>query len=224
MLMCLCVLFVSGKVFKIQDRGERRGAGAGLPDLASLPRIHWRANSALKGFGKLRCLGERPVDSPAIRSMRVRQELQLFSLLASLGAPILTLSHEEQLPVRPARSRLALLLPQLPLHRSVGDLDAPDVCHHHSRQPSFLALRPVAIPAMFSPSVSSPFTCFPSSFILLYSSTTQLARSSNASLSASDHHCFILPSGLNFLPWSSNPWVISCPRIVPIAPKLRAAR
>mmetsp|Transcript_31134 Transcript_31134/g.99919 ORF Transcript_31134/g.99919 Transcript_31134/m.99919 type:complete len:334 (+) Transcript_31134:1558-2559(+) len=127
MLMCLCVLFVSGKVFKIQDRGERRGAGAGLPDLASLPRIHWRANSALKGFGKLRCLGERPVDSPAIRSMRVRQELQLFSLLASLGAPILTLSHEEQLPVRPARSRLALLLPQLPLHRSVGDLDAPDV-------------------------------------------------------------------------------------------------
>ena len=73
--------------------------------------------------------------------------------------------------------------------------------------------------AIFSPKVREPFAYNPgNTWMLSKKFTITWARLLKRSASSGVHQSFKLPSLSNWRPWSSNPWVISCPITTPIAP------
>lgn len=75
---------------------------------------------------------------------------------------------------------------------------------------------------MFSPIVRAPLTWWlPSSWAGEYPSywsTRALVRASNSARSYAVHQSASRPVPSYLLPWSSNPWPISCPITAPIPP------
>src|SRR4051794_1261882 len=157
-----------------------------LPNPASVLRNHRLPGLAAPGLLKLRHILHHAVHAILSRRMRIRQDPHPRHLRTPLLTPHSPESQEEPLLRRVAVDRLSFL-PALLVSDHVLQR------HHATRAPP--------LSAVFSPSVSRPFSFRSSTATKFeYSFATQLARFSNSSPSCFVHQSRKFPCGSNFLP------------------------